>query len=443
MPMNAMGDALSIVAAAAEAGGAPALDIDGRTLTFAELAGLARERERTLADEPKGIPHALVGRPDLDTLVTLYALLEARVPALLIHPRLTASERAALDAAAHRAGAVANDDAAAIVFTSGTTGEPRGAVLTRSALEASAAASAANLGWHDDDRWLLCMPLAHVGGLSIVTRSLIVRRAVVVAPNFDAQAWPGWIGRQRVTLASMVPTMLARVLDANPRWRAPSHFRAIVLGGAAAPPALLRRAMQRGVPLLPSYGLTESCAQIATTPYAARYDPLDWGSGLPLPGVELRIADGRIEIRGPMLMAGYWGEPPLARGAWFDTGDLGELDARGCLHVHARRADLIVTGGENVYPVEVERVLESQPGIATAGVFGIASDAWGEEVAAALVAVGTPPADAALREYVAARLAPHKRPRRICYVAALPHTAGGKLDRVALRDFVPALRPLE
>jgi O-succinylbenzoic acid--CoA ligase len=141
-----------------------------------------------------------------------------------------------------------------------------------------------------------------------------------------------------------------------------------------------------------------------------------------------------------MLMAGYWNEPPLDPGAWFDTGDLGEIDARGCLHVHARRTDLIVTGGENVYPAEVERVLEALPGIAAAGVFGVPSGEWGEEVAAALVASDAPPAESVLREHLLARLAPHKRPRRVCWVASLPHTAGGKLDRAALRGLAPALR---
>jgi O-succinylbenzoic acid--CoA ligase len=382
-----------------------------------------------------------VGTTDREALVTLYALLEARIPALLVHPRLTPMERAALEAAAARAGP-APDDAAAIVFTSGTTGEPRAAVLTRRALVASAEASAANLGWEDDDRWLLAMPLAHVGGLSIVARCLAARRCVVAMPKFDARAVPGWIDAHRVTLASMVPTMLARVQDANPQWRPPPHFRAVLVGGAGVPAALLARARERGLPVLPSYGLTEACAQVVAVPYAARFDPAPYASGLPLPGVGLRIADGRIEIRGSMLMAGYWGEAPLAPGAWFDTGDLGEIDGRGCLHVHARRTDLVVTGGENVYPAEVERVLETLPGIAAAGVFGVPSDEWGEEVAAALVATGAPPPDAALREHVGARLAPHKRPRRFCYVASLPHTAGGKLDRAALRELAPALRPV-
>ena len=437
-----MSDALSIFAAAAEAGAAPALVVDGRTLSYSELAALVRERLRGIESSPEGTPHAVVGTLSRDTLVTLYALFETKRPARLVHPRLTELEREAQARSAARAGAIPHAGVAAIVFTSGTTGEPRGAVLTRSALMASARASAANLGWRDDDRWLLCMSLAHVGGLSIVTRSLAARRCVVAMPKFDAQALPGWIEAHRVTLVSLVPTMLARVLDTHPDWRAPPYLRAILVGGAPAPIALLRRAAERGLPVLPSYGLTESCAQIVAVPYAARFDPTGWGSGLPLPGVGLRVTEGRIEIRGPMLMAGYWNDSPLTPGAWFDTGDLGELDAGGRLHIHARRTDLIVTGGENVYPAEVECALESVPGISRAGVFGVPNDESDEEVAVALVARGDPPPAAHLHAALAARLAPYKHPRRVCYVPALPQTAEGKLDRAALRALVPLLRPL-
>jgi O-succinylbenzoic acid--CoA ligase len=437
-----MGAALSVAAAALDAPDAPALDVDGQVLSFFELAARTRARIGELAGaHPGPLPVPLLGATSVDALITLYALLEMRRAALLLHPRLTAPERAALETAAARAGPLPHPDAAAVIFTSGTTGTPRGAVLTRTALEASARASAANLGWLPDDRWLLCMPIAHVGGLSIVTRCLAARRCVVLMPRFDAQRLPETIAARRVTLASLVPTMLARALDASPGWRAPPHLRAILVGGAAMPPALLRRALAQGFALLPSYGLTESCAQIVAAPYAARYDPAGCGSGLPLPGVELRIVDGRIEIRGPMLMAGYWDEPARAPDAWFDTGDLGDVDARGFLHVHARRTDLIVTGGENVYPAEVERALEALPGIRAAGVFGIDSDEWGQEVAAAIVAT-TQPSDDDLAGRIAACLAAHKRPRHVCYVAELPHTAGGKLDRTALPRFAASLRLL-
>jgi O-succinylbenzoic acid--CoA ligase len=141
-------------------------------------------------------------------------------------------------------------------------------------------------------------------------------------------------------------------------------------------------------------------------------------------------------------MAGYWNEPPLEPDAWFDTGDLGEFDAAGCLHVHARRADLIVTGGENVYPAEVERVLEAFPGIVATGVFGVPDDVWGQVVAAALVVEKAPPPDAALADFCRRELAPHKRPRQVCYVERLPVATSGKLDRRALAALTRELRAL-
>jgi o-succinylbenzoate---CoA ligase len=216
--------------------------------------------------------------------------------------------------------------------------------------------------------------------------------------------------------------------------------RAILLGGAAASSRLLERSAGRQVPVLVTYGLTEACSQVTTTRYETRFAPLGKGSGEPLAGTEVRIAEGRIQVRGPTMMAGYWNEARLDEGAWFDTGDLGMLDERGRLHVHARRSDLVVTGGENVYPAEVEDVIERFPGIAGAAVFGVADDEWGEAVAALLVASGEPPSDSALIEYLNTRLAPHKRPRLVCYAKALPLNAAGKLERTALSQFITRLR---
>jgi len=437
-----LNDALSIFAAAREAGGAVALKIGADRLTFAQLADMAGERLRTLDHDARdGGPCPLVATNTLETLVTLYALLARGIPALLLDPRLTAPELQGLRDAASRAGRLPHADAAAILYTSGTTGTPRGAVLTGEGLVASAAASAANLGWRDDDCWLLAMSIARVGGLSIVTRCLAARRALALAPAFDAAQFPGWIEAQRITLASLVPTMLVRVLDAHAGWTPPAHLRAMLVGGATASAALLQRARERGLPIVITYGLTETCSQVVATPYAARFAPAAGGAGMPLPGAALRVADGRIEVRGPMLMAGYWGAPALPAHTWLDTGDLGEIDARGCLHVHARRVDLIVTGGENVYPAEVERVLEDFPGIRAAGVFGVPDETWGQTVAAALVAQPAP-APELLARYLSTRLAPHKRPREICLVGQLPQTVAGKLDRHALPALAPALQPL-
>jgi O-succinylbenzoic acid--CoA ligase len=425
--------ALSIFAAAREAPDTVGLHIGEQRFTFAELAELTQVRLRLLEPDVRdGAPYPLTATNTLETVVTLYALLERRVPALLLHPRLTVSECDAQVQAAARVGGAAHTDAAAVIYTSGTTGHPRGAVLTRAALVASARASAANLGWRNDDCWLLCMLLARVGGLSIVTRCLAARRPFALVPRFEAGSFPGLVEQHRASLISVVPTMLSLLLDAHPAWVAPPYLRAILLGGALASPNLLRRARQRELPIVITYGLTETCSQVVATPYELRHDPEGCGAGRPLAGAQIRIVDGRIHIRGPMLMAGYLDEPALERDAWFDTGDLGEIDARGCLHVHARLADLIVTGGENVYPAEVERVLESCPGVMAAAVFGVPDPTWGHTVAAALVAESVAPSDAALRAYISAHLSPSKRPRDIFFVPHLPHTPAGKLDREAL-----------
>ena len=234
-------DPLSITAAARDAADVVALHVGHERFTFARLADLVRERLASLGPElAPGRPVPLVGRNRLERIVTLYTLLEARVPVLLLHPKLTEAERAAEIAATARAAGTLPEDAAVIMYTSGTTGQSRGAVLTRSALVASALASAANMGWEPDDCWLLAMPIARVGGLSIVTRCLIARRAVALAPSFDAALVPAWIDQWRVTLASMVPTMLTLVLDRHPDWRPPPFLRCIQVGGAEAPPRLLK-----------------------------------------------------------------------------------------------------------------------------------------------------------------------------------------------------------
>jgi o-succinylbenzoate---CoA ligase len=438
-----MNDPLSITSAARDAADTVALHVGCERFTFAQLADLVQTRRSDLGTElVPGRPVPLVGRNTLEKIVALYTLLEARVPVLLLHPKLTEAERAAEIAATERAAATLPADAAVIMYTSGTTGQARGAVLTRAALIASAQASAANMGWEPDDSWLLAMPIARVGGLSILTRCLIARRTVALAPSFDAALVPQWIDQWHTTLASMVPTMLSLLLERHPDWRPPPFLRCVQVGGAEAPPRLLKEAARRKVPIVITYGCTETSSQVVVTPYAQRFNPVQCGAGRPLPGAEVRAVDGRIEVRGPMRMAGYLGAPPLAEEEWFDTGDVGQFDPNGCLHVRARRADLIVSGGENVYPAEVERVLEACRGIGAAAVFGVPDETWGQIVAAAFVADGTPPTDAELTAFLDHHLARHKQPRRIVFVSGLPQTAAGKLDRPALARFADALRPL-
>jgi O-succinylbenzoic acid--CoA ligase len=438
-----LNDLLSITAAARDAADAVALHVGRERYTYAQIADLVRTRLADLGAElVPGRPVPLVGRNTLERVIAFYTLLEARVPVLLVHPKLTEPERAAEVAATRQAAGGLPPDAAVVLYTSGTTGQARGAVLTRSALIASAQASAANLGWERDDCWLLAMPIARVGGLSILTRCLIARRAVALAPNFEVEQLPQWIDQWRTTLVSLVPTMLTLFFERFPDWRPPPFLRAILVGGAAASPRLLKDAAQRKVPLVVTYGCTETCSQVVATPYEQRFNPAPSGAGRPLPGAEVRVVDDRIEVRGPMRMAGYLGAPPLAADEWFDTGDVGMFDPQGCLHVRARRADLIVTGGDNVYPVEVERVLEACHGIRAAAVFGVPDETWGQIVAAAFEVDGTPPTDDALNAFLAHHLARHKRPRRIVFVDRLPQTAAGKLDRPGLAALADRLRPL-
>ncbi len=444
-----MNEALSIHAAARQAPEAIGLRTDEGHYTFAQLAQLTEQRLRAPdlrapdLRAPSTSPFVLEGTSSTATVVTLYALLEQRRPALLLHPKLTVTEREAALRCAGRAEGALPADTAVIVLTSGTTGEPRAAVLTRAALLASAAASAANLGWLHDDCWLLAMPIARVGGLSILTRCLAARRTVALAPGFDAAQLPDRIERHRTTLASLVPAMLERMLAAYPDWRPPEFLRAMLIGGAAAPSALLERAARRRLPIIITYGCTETCSQVVATPYPLRFEAARAGAGRPLPGAEVRVVDGCIEVRGPIRMAGYAGSPPLDPRQWFDTGDLGEFDAEGFLHVTGRAGDLIVTGGEKLHPAEVERALEAFPGVAAAGVFGVADETWGQVVAAAIVTSGNPIDERALAAFLRTRLAPYKLPRQLCLVPGLPQTAAGKLDRKRLPFVTKSLRRLQ
>lgn len=431
---------LSVIDAAREAPGRAALVIDGGIADYAALAvGVRRAARFALGHGASpDRPMAFVATSERPTLELLYALVALGVPALLVHPRLVEAERARLVGGATLVepdharleplpdsvfpARIDAERPLAILHTSGTTGQPKRVVLSRRAFIASAAASAANLGWQDDDRWLLCLPFAHVGGLSIVTRCLLARRTVVVARGAAPATLALHAARDGVTLMSVVPTVLKRMLDAGIRLS--PGVRAILVGGAAASPALLARAADAGWPVLTTYGLTEACSQVTTQRYGTT-NRGEQGSGHPMAGVEIRIVDDVIEVRGPTLATGYGG-------AWLRTGDAGRLDAEGRLHVFGRRTDLIVTGGENVYPAEVEAALERCPGVESACVFGIPDEEWGEVVAAMLAAGrdGPPPVEA-LENHLARELAPFKRPRRIKWVGALVYSANGKLDRAA------------
>jgi o-succinylbenzoate---CoA ligase len=306
-----------------------------------------------------------------------------------------------------------------VINTSGTTGEPKPVELTYANHAASAAASADALGVDPEDRWLCPLPLHHVGGLGVLIRCAIARTTAVLHERFDLERVKAVLEAGEVTLASLVPTMLVRLREAGLR-RAPG-LRAIALGGGPIPAGLLEWAADAGIPVTPVYGMTETCSQIVA------------GSpGRPLEGVDLRIgAGGEILVRGPMVAPGA-----LAPDGWLHTGDLGRLDEDGRLQVQGRVKELIVTGGENVAPLEVEQALLAHPAVADAGVAGRPDPEWGEAIVA-FVELRSPAGAEELRAWCRERLAAHKVPKRVEVVAALPRTAAGKLLRDRLASSPP------
>lgn len=293
---------------------------------------------------------------------------------------------------------------ALVVATSGSTGEPKGVVHTHASVQASARATNAGLGVTAEDRWLCCLPVAHVAGLAVVTRALEAGVPVEVLPGFDAEVVETAARERGATLTTLVPTALARI--------DPGLFRRIVVGGAAPPAGLPPNAVV-------SYGLTETGSAVA-------YD------GRPLAGVELRIVDGEIQVRGPMLLRAYRdGHDPRTPDGWLPTDDAGELDEQGRLVVHGRRGDVVNTGGEKVWPAAVERALQSHPAVAEVAVVGRPDPEWGQIVVAVVVPAdpAAPPGLDALRDHVRTRLPAYAAPRRLELVRALPRTLLGKLDR--------------
>jgi o-succinylbenzoate---CoA ligase len=301
-----------------------------------------------------------------------------------------------------------------ILHTSGTTAAPKPVSLTYGNFRASAAAAAANLPLTPDDRWLCVMPLFHVGGLSTLTRSVLAGSAAIVHERFDAGAVRDSLESGEATVVSLVATMLRRLRAAGLS-KAPG-LRAALVGGGPVPRDLLDWGAELGLPLLQTYGMTETCSQIATAAAGS-------SAARPLPGVEVRIGDGgEILVRGPMVSVGA-----LAADGWLHTGDRGRLDAHGFLHVDGRIKDTIVTGGENVAAAEVEEALVAHPAVADAAVVGLPHPEWGEAVTAFVVLEDDAVEDDDLVAWCRDRLAGYKVPRAMVRVDELPRTASGKL----------------
>jgi len=403
-------------------------------ISYAELADRAARAAAGLV--ARGIrPEERVGLalpPGADLVVLLHACWMAGAVAVPHDLRLTEAERPAADHVVDRPEPRPVDGTAlrrqhdlaapaVLLQTSGTSGTPTPVELTFGNLLWSAIGSGVALGTDPGERWLCALPLSHVGGLGIVVRASIAATTAVVHPGWDTERVLHALAHDDVTLVSVVPTTLARLLDAG--LRRPPSLRCALAGGAPVPPSLVRRAEEAGIPVAQTYGLTEAASQVTT---AAPGDSSP-DAGPPLFCTRVRIApDGEIHVSGPTVAG-----PP---GRELATGDLGSLDAAGRLTVTGRKADTIVSGGENVAPAEVEAVLGEHPAVAEVVVLGRPHPEWGEAVVAQVVLrAGLHATEAELRRHAAARLARFKVPKEIAFAQALPRTRSGKVLRRALR----------
>ncbi len=338
-------------------------------------------------------------------------VLEALRPSIV----LDASGRSA----ARPDGEPVEDGDALVVATSGTTGEPKGVILTHAAVEASARATSTYLAVDPArDRWLACLPLAHVGGLSVVTRALVTGTPVEIHHRFAEEDVRSAARDRGATLVSLVPVSLARL-----GLEGATLFRAIVLGGQQPPAG-------RPSNTVATYGMTETGSGVV-------YE------GVALEGVEVRIEAGEVWIRCPMLLRAYRdGTDPKTPDGWFATGDAGDLDSTGRLRVHGRLDDVVISGGENIWPAQVEAVLGRHRSVLDVAVGGRPDAQWGSRVVAYVVlspvVQGTEPAAILgdLRELVKERLSPFAAPRELVVVAELPRTEIGKVRRAELASLV-------
>ena len=333
-------------------------------------------------------------------------------------------------------------DTAVVLFTSGTTGEPKGVRLTLGNLVASATGSAFRLGVGPDDRWLDCLPAYHMGGLAPAVRTALYGSTLVVQESFDADGTADALDSYGVTGVSLVPTQLKRLLDSG--WTPADTLSTVLLGGAPADDDLLERAREAGVPVYPTYGMTETASQVTTaTPSDAADAPGTVGQ--PLVTAAVTVVDetgapvdtgttGEIVVDGPTVTPGYLDEETTARafGEYgLHTGDIGYRDSDGRLRVLGRADDTIITGGENVHPAEVEGVLRDHPQVRDVAVVGLPDEEWGERIGALVVTADGNAVD--VEPFARERLAAYKLPKAVAFATELPRTASGTVDRDAVR----------
>ena len=422
-----------------------ALVTEGSSVTYAELEAEATWVARRLAayGVRREATAALTMHPHREEVALLHALMKLGAVAMPLSPQLTDAEREAVLASERPAvdlndaaeltqteadlpllGEHDMDDLQCIILTGGSTGAPRQVGLTYGNFLFSAVGSAFNIGVDPADRWLCCLPLSHVAGLSIVLRSVIYGTTAVLLDGFDTDQVASTLASGGITVLSLVPTMLIRLLEAGADLSAP---RAILIGGGPVPEAALEEALDRGATVVQTYGMTETCSQVTTlAPEDARRKI--GSAGRPLLTTHLRIEGDEILVQGPTVS-----RDARDSDGWLHTGDLGHIDEEGFLYVTGRRSEMIVSGGENVMPAEVKSVLLAHPAVADVAVLGRPDPEWQEAVCALVVLTeGTEAGEQELREHCRASLSGFKVPKRIDFVGELPRSASGKLLRAEL-----------
>lgn len=336
-------------------------------------------------------------------------------------------------------------------FTSGTSGAPKIVPLKRRQIFSAAASSAKNFKPDKNHFWLLCLPLNHIGGISIILRSLIYGTGIYRMSTFREDMIKEFLADNvRFQAASLVPTMLKRLLH-DPLFKTHRGFKAVLLGGGPSNELLLKKAVERGIPMISSYGMTETCAQIAANPMhipSGTYIPLK-SVGKPFPPNELEIRDefgkkqgmnesGTIWLRGPQIFDGYFLKDSNIdvfddRG-WFNTGDFGHLNGFGQLFIESRRTDLIISGGENINPLEVEEALERLHQIQEVAVIGIDDEEWGQRVVAVItLSNGKPPGIEEIKNELKGKIADFKIPKELKVIKEFPKTPTGKIKKGLLK----------